>query len=371
MDDLLYLIWLYCRRGVGTVAILSLLRRYESAKAVWEIRDLDALAGMPNISKLAMQSIVHEKSLDEAYRVLEIMERQQIGLITYFDPSYPPLLRRIDNAPILLFYKGENIFEKYDPAIAIVGSRKATTYGLNEAYKLAKDLALSGLTIVSGLATGIDRASHIGAIDAKGLTIAVLGNGVDVIYPRGSREAYNAMLRGGHMIISEFLPGQAPVASNFPRRNRIISGLCLGTVIVEAAKKSGSLITANYALSQGREVFAFPGNITSHVSEGTNRLIMDGAHFITKADDILRVFYDELKGKICYKQTDDSVRNTATAYGLSAEGSAVYERIRDGVCTKDELVRALGYSISQVNTLITLLEINGLVMSENGKLYII
>lgn len=385
MTDLPYLLWLYSLKGVGNATALSLLKRFESAKTIYEMHDLRDLAETPNLSKVAAESILQKKSLDNAHRVIDRMQQNSIGIVSYFDPAYPSLLRSIDSAPLVLFYKGENLFEHYDPAVAIVGSRHATTYGLNQAYKMAKDLAQSGLTVVSGLATGIDRASHIGAMDGEGLTIGVLGCGVDVIYPRGSRKAYDAMLAGGHMIISEFLPGTEPFASNFPRRNRIISGLCLGTVIVEATVRSGSLITANYAAEQGREVFALPGNTTSKMSEGTNALLRDGAKFVMQAEDVLRELYPELKAKLEERKAS-RVRSEAPEpsagapspakaspepYGMSEEENAVYECIRSGVCTKDELVRALGYTISQINTLVTLLELGGYIVSENGKLYII
>lgn len=200
-------------------------------------------------------------------------------------PEYPPLLREIPDPPLALHYVGDlSLLAR--PSIAVVGSRRATPYGVNAAAQLARDVASAGLVVVSGMARGIDAAAHHAALDAGGTTIAVLGTGIDVIYPRGNMRLFRRIAEHG-LVISEFPPGTPPKPENFPMRNRVISGLTLGSVIVEATRRSGSLITARLAAEQNREVFAVPGSIFSAGAEGTHRLIQYGAKLVHDVDDIL------------------------------------------------------------------------------------
>jgi DNA processing protein len=208
------------------------------------------------------------------------------------DPDYPALLREIIDPPLALHARGDRSLLQRT-AIAVVGSRRASPYGINAAQHLTRQLVSAGIAIVSGLARGIDAAAHDAALSASGKTIAVLGTGIDVVYPRSNAKLFRAIERDG-LLLSEFRPGTPPLAENFPMRNRVISGLCAGTIIVEATGRSGSLITARMAAEQGREVFAVPGSIFSKGTEGTHRLIQYGAKLVHDADDV----FDELPGDL-------------------------------------------------------------------------
>src|SRR6266540_3063568 len=226
------------------------------------------------------------------------VERVQRGLAAYreasltlADADYPELLRQLPDPPLALFYRG-NLALLQKTAVAMVGSRHASPYGLNAARHLAGQIASAGVVVISGLARGIDGASHEAALDAGGDTIAILGTGIDVVYPRSHKKLFRAIEERG-LILTEFPPGMPPLSANFPIRNRIISGLANATVIVEATGRSGSLITARTAAEQGRDVFAVPGTIFSPGSEGPNRLIQYGAKLVHDVNDIL----EELPGK--------------------------------------------------------------------------
>lgn len=221
--------------------------------------------------------------------------------ITLADEEYPALLREIIDPPLALYCRGDRELLR-KPAVAVVGSRRASPYAINAAQHLARHLTQAGLVVVSGLAEGVDSAAHQSALAAEGSTIAVLGTGVDVIYPRSNTRLFRIIECRG-LIVTEFAPGTPPLACNFPIRNRVISGLCLGTIIVEATSRSGSLITARLAAEQGREVFAVPGSIFSPGSEGTHRLIQYGAKLVHDIDDVL----DELPAHAYSRKTKDEL----------------------------------------------------------------
>ena len=218
------------------------------------------------------------------------------SVVTRIDPEYPPLLLEIADPPLALHFRGD-VALLAKPGLAMVGSRRASPSALNTAHHLGKQIASTGLTIVSGLARGVDAASHIAALDANGKTIAVLGTGIDLVYPRAHKRLFERIAEHG-IIVSEFPPGTPPRKENFPVRNRVISGLTHGTIIIEATSRSGSLITARMAAEQGREVFAVPGSIFSTGSEGTHRLIQYGAKLVHDVNDIL----DELPGHLHVQQ---------------------------------------------------------------------
>ncbi|PMP97523.1 MAG: DNA-protecting protein DprA [Thermodesulfobacterium geofontis] len=244
--------------------------------------------------RLEIREIIKFKKYSEteiinlAQKELEKAEKEKVRILFIKDKEFPEKLKTISYPPLFLYVKGNFLQDKN--LIAIIGSRKPTSYGKEVAYKFSKKLAENNVGIVSGLARGIDSISHIGALDSGGYTIGVLGCGVDIVYPAENRELFKKIIKNGGVIISEFPFGTKPKKENFPMRNRIISGLCEGIVVIEAGRKSGTLITAKWALNQGREVFAIPGSVFSSQSEGTHYLIKEGANMITSPEEILDYF---------------------------------------------------------------------------------
>lgn len=271
------------------------------------------------------------------------------------DPAFPLLLRAIPDPPPILFVRGAI---GNSPAVAVVGSRRATPYGRAAAGRLAYDLALAGVTVVSGLARGIDGAAHQAALDGGGQTIAVLGCGADVAYPPEHRELADAVAARG-ALVTEFPPGTPPLPSHFVRRNRLISGLCLGVVVVEGAEDSGALVTVEYALDQGREVFAVPGSIFSEHSRAPHHLLREGARVVESADDIM----SELG------LTTGSPVEPGAQTGEGAGGESRLLALLDaGPRQLDDLVEASGLSAADVAAMVTMLEIRGLVRTLPGQM---
>src|SRR5918998_5317598 len=283
--------------GVGPRAAARLLERFGSAEGVYAAlrTELERLRLRPE----AVESIVLRDRHGEAAAELERVRELGADVLILDDGTYPALLREIADPPITLYVRGEWSACFDAPSVAIVGSRRCSTYGQNVALMLARDLATRGVTIVSGLARGIDAAAHRGAIEAGGRTVGVLGTGVDEIYPRDHKKLAEEILSKGGALVSQFPLGTPPIPENFPYRNRIISGLSLGVVLVEAAENSGSLITARLAIEQNREVYAVPGNITSRNSFGTNYLIKSaGAKLVQTWQDVVAEFPPELAAEI-------------------------------------------------------------------------
>lgn len=281
-------------------------------------------------------------------------------LLTLEDAGYPPALRTIPQPPPFLFVRGALASEDA-LAIAIVGSRRPSAYGLRMAQRLAADLAARGVTVVSGFARGIDTAAHRGALEASGRTVAVLGSGADVIYPPENRRLVEAVTRQG-AVVSEFPMGTPPLAQHFPRRNRVIAGMSLGTAVVEASEKSGALITAGYAGEFGREVFAVPGNVTSPVSEGTNRLIQDGAKLVKGWKDVVGELPEVWRR--CLRPVAAAPRPVAEG----AEG-ALLRLLSDEPVPIDTLIRSSGLSSGEVAALLVSLQLRGLVRQLPGQRY--
>jgi DNA processing protein len=271
--------------GIGPRAGAKLLERFGSAEAVYSATraELEQLRLLPE----AVDSIIAQDLQYKAEAEIEAVRKLGSDVLILDDGVYPSLLREIYDPPIVLYVKGAWAECLDQPCVAIVGSRRCSTYGQNAALMLARDLARRGVTIVSGFARGIDAAAHRGALEAGGSTVAVLGTGIDEVYPRDHARLADEILGRGGAVVSQFPLGTPPVSENFPYRNRIISGLSLGVVVVEAAENSGSLITARLAIEQNREVFAVPGNITSRNSFGTNYLIKGaGAKLVQQWQDI-------------------------------------------------------------------------------------
>lgn len=270
--------------------------------------------------------------------------------------EYPKLLKEISNPPKILYVDG-----KLDnsPAVAIVGTRKPTPYGIETARFFARELAARGIVIVSGLAFGIDKTSHEACLDAGGRTIAVLASGVDRITPT-SHERLGKRIAGQGALVSEFPPGTDPLPEMFPQRNRIISGLSLGAIVIEAPEKSGALITARFAAEQNREVFVVPGSIFSPNYKGSHGLIQEGAKLITSADDIL----EELA-------MEPLIKNRVLDESLPSTAKKILESLKekDGI-TLDEIARSLGTPINEINAHLTTLEMKRYIRKENEKIYL-
>jgi DNA processing protein len=289
------------------------------------------------------------------------VEEWRDATVTLADDTYPALLRHIIDPPLALFYRGDlSLLTR--PGLAIVGSRRASPYAINVAELLARQLSPPGLTIVSGLALGVDCASHTAALDCGGTTIAVLGTGIDVIYPRANRPLFRRIAEQG-LIVTEFPPGAPPRPEHFPIRNRIISGLSHGTVIVEATSRSGSLITARMAAEQGREVFAVPGSIFSPGSEGTNRLIQYGAKLVHDAQDVL----DELSREVL-ALLQPSPLETAPPESPLAEILAAFSR--DEGAHIDAVAARLGRTPAAVAESLLELELGGWIRALPGARYV-
>ena len=286
--------------------------------------------------------------------------KENFKIIKFTDKDYPFLLKETVLPPQLLYVRG-SIEPRDKNAVAIVGARIATSEGLKNAYELAFQLAGAGVTIVSGLAQGIDTEAHKGALDAGGRTIAVLGTGVDVIYPTSNIKLAKRILdEDCGVIISEFSPGTPALPHHFPQRNRIISGLSLGTVVVEAREKSGALITANFALEQNRDVFAVPGPIGRPTSYGPNRLIKEGAKIVTDARDIM----EELGFKIV---TSDKQQVTGRFDNLAEDELKIATILANELKIAEELIQENKITASQMNILISMLEIKGIIRKVGGK----
>jgi len=308
--------------------------------------------------------VITSSAKDSAWanRELDQLEKLGLGLLTLNDESYPQILKMIYDPPPILYIKGE-IQERDGLSLAIVGSRSASAYGKDTTQRLARSLTERGFTIVSGLARGIDTAAHKGALKAGGRTLAVLGSGVDVIYPWENNRLAEEISEHG-AVISEFPLGTQPEAPHFPSRNRIISGLSLGTIIIEASFRSGSLITARLALEQGREVFAVPGNVDSPWSKGTNRLIKEGAKLVTDTEDIIEEVLPqyEAPGKLKNESPPEPE-------DLTLEGKTILALLEASPVPIDSLIQKTGFPSGQVSSLLLDLELKGLVKQLPGKTF--
>ena len=283
-------------------------------------------------------------------------------LLTLAHPEYPTRLREVDDPPALLFVTGQAA-ALAGPLVAVVGSRSPTPAGLKAARELSQALAAAGIGVVSGLAVGIDAAAHQGALAGGGATLAVAGTGPDQVYPRYHAKLAAEIVVGGGALVSEYPPGTGPLAANFPRRNRIISGLSHGTLVVEAALRSGSLITARLALEQGRDVFAVPGSIYSPQACGCNALIQQGAKLVQTVADIL----EELPAGICLRPDPGSAGESGA---MAGEPSGILKYIAYEPVTVDTLVAATGLSADRISTELLELELQGAVNALPGGAYI-
>ena len=345
--------------GIGTVRMGMLLKRFGSLSAAWDAGKTDLIyAGIPE--KAADQIVAFRNRTDPHQLTGYILERR-ISICIRPDEDYPRLLREIDNPPAVLYYVG-TLPDEEMKLMGIVGTRRMTAYGQNVAEELGRFLSENGIGVVSGLARGIDGAAQGSVVAAGGKTYAVLGCGVDHIYPPEHRDLAKKIVRDG-AVISEYAPGTHPDRSNFPQRNRIISGMSSGVIIVEAGEKSGSLITARFAAEQGREVFVVPGNVTAVQSRGANRLIRDGARAFFEKEEIL----DFLQTWQAYEP--QKMNKPLQEAFSTPEDKAILAQITNEPLHIDEIVRKSGLPLSKVSSSIVLLELKGLVIETAPQTY--
>jgi DNA processing protein len=364
-QDLLDLLRLTMVAGVGPKTCRTLLERFGSAGKVLNASE-STLREVPGVGKGLAEKLVRARREVDAEAELDLCRRLGVQVVARGDDGYPLALGEIPDPPSLLYIQGS--IEPADQlAIALVGSRKCTPYGLRIAERLASSLARVGLTVVSGLARGIDAAAHRGALNAGGRTLAVLANGLGEIYPPEHEELAREVVASG-ALISESPMGQSPLAGLFPQRNRIISGLCLGVVVVEATPRSGSLSTAKHATEQNREVFAVPGPVDSLASRGCHYLIRDGARLVETVDDILEEL-GPLVREVKARPEEPAIRHPAEL-SLSDQERTLLGKLDDRPVAVDELIAGSGLTASQVMATLSVLEMRRLVRRLPGPRFV-
>jgi DNA processing protein len=363
--------------GIGPRAAAKLLERFGSAEAVYSATraELEQLRLAPE----AVDGIIARDLRSTAEAEITVVKNLGGDILLLDDGIYPSSLREIYDPPIVLYVKGAWSECLDQPCIGVVGSRKCSTYGQNSAMMLARDLAQRGVTVVSGFARGIDAAAHRGALEAGGRTVAVLGTGIDEVYPRDHRKLADEILATGGALVSQFPLGTPPVSENFPYRNRIISGLSLGIVVVEAAENSGSLITARLAMEQNREVFAVPGNITSRNSFGTNYLIKGAsAKLVQQWQDIAVELPPQLAAKLlpppfAETRAHPSLPETLrfVPEGLSPSETTVFRLLTpDSPAHVDWLLDKSDLPISELTAALLALEMRELIRALPGRCFV-
>ncbi len=363
--------------GIGPRAAAKLLERFGSAEAVYTATraELEKLRLLPE----AVESIIARDLFTRAEAEIESVRRLGADLLILDDGVYPALLREIYDPPITIYVKGAWEACLDQPCVAVVGSRRCSTYGQNAALMLARDLAQRGVTVVSGFARGIDAAAHRGALEGGGRTVAVLGTGMGEYYPRDHKRLAEEIIDRGGAVVTQFPLGTPPVAENFPYRNRIISGLSLGVVVVEAAENSGSLITARLAIEQNREVFAVPGNITSRNSFGTNYLIKGaGAKLVQQWQDIAAELPPQIAARLLPPPFGDKKKEKSLAdqltlvpRGLSGSETLVLKLLTaDTPAHIDLLLGGSKLSISDLTAALLSLEMRDLIRALPGRCFV-
>lgn len=363
--------------GIGPRAAAKLLERFGSAEAVYGATraELEKLRLLPE----AVDSIIARDLFTRAEAEIESVRRLGADLLILDDGVYPALLREIYDPPIAIYVKGAWEACLDQPCVAVVGSRRCSTYGQNAALMLARDLAQRGVTVVSGFARGIDAAAHRGALEGGGRTVAVLGTGMGEYYPRDHKRLADEIVAHGGAVVTQFPLGTPPVAENFPYRNRIISGLSLGVVVVEAAENSGSLITARLAIEQNREVFAVPGNITSRNSFGTNYLIKGaGAKLVQQWQDIAAELPPQIAARLLPPPFGDKKKEktladqlTLVPHGLSRSEALVLKLLTaDTPSHIDTLVDRSKLTISDLTAALLALEMRELIRALPGRCFV-
>ena len=394
MSSLKYWLWLSTIRTLGPARAGRLIDALGGPENVYFADGAEWLAAVPDISPAALSGL-EDKSLDRADRILEMCERTGVTLTTMQDSLYPDRLRNLAAPPAVLYIKGKLPPIDEEAAIAVVGTRKPTPYGQNIALRMGYQLSRAGMLVISGMAKGIDGSAHIGALRAGRPTVAVLGCGPDVIYPSENKALYEDISAAG-AIVSEYPPGTPVAAGHFPMRNRIISGLALGTLIVEAPKISGALITASLALEQGRDLYAVPGSVDSADSAGCHDLIREGATLVYAPEQIVSEYIHAFSHKLTAEsppvpahmpkpakparddgnraapteQQAEAVDLTALVERFEPEQQRILLTIAGTPRIADEIISLTGLTARVVLSELTLLEIDGVVTALPGKRFV-
>ena len=357
-DELKYWVAFSGIPGVGRVRIAQMKERFGSLQDAWKAPEGKLKqAGLDSRSVDALMAIRPRISVEAE---MEKLERHNVSALTCEDPEYPSRLREIYDYPSVLYVRGSLPVED-EPCLATVGTRRPTIYGRQVTEEIVTDLARSGITIISGLARGVDSVAHRAALDAGGKTVAVFGSGLDIVYPGENARLAQAIVEHG-ALVSEYPLGVKPKPENFPLRNRIMSGLSLGVLVVEAGDRSGALITAQQAVEQNREVFAIPGSILSPASQGTNRLIQEGAKLVRNYTDILQ----ELNLTIVVQQAE--IREFSPA---SEAESAILKQLSAEPNHIDEICRCSGLTMPEVSSTLAMLELRGFARQVGSMNYVL
>ncbi len=398
MATLKYWLWLTTREGVSRETIYKVVTHFGTPEAAYE-GDQEAYRAL-GISQ-EEQNALSNKAMARPNRILDTCDRMGIWIMTCQDADYPARLRHIYDAPCVLYGKGKRIHFDEEPAIAVVGTRKCSSYGKKVAATLGFQLAYRGMLVISGLASGVDTAAIAGALRAGVPVVGVLGGGIDVVYPRENKDLYRKVAETG-VLLSEYPPGTRPLGPHFPVRNRIMSGLSLGVIVVEGPMRSGALITARHALEQGRDVFAVPGNIDSPLSLGPNRLLRDGAIPVLQADDVIAEYFEQYPTKLRFspemmgyaapnqqekiasfkekglestkkevdkKETKDYIDLNDSANPFTEEERIILRSLETKPMQVDELAERTKLVSSQLLSALTVLELRGVVLQTPGKCF--
>jgi DNA processing protein len=356
-EDIKFWIGFNLVKGIGPVRLEMLLEYFGDVQSAWEARSYQLLSA--GLHEKLLARMIEIRDQVDLETLVDHIQQQGIRVLTWADPDYPERLREIYQSPFILYLKGD-LTPEDTWAVAVVGTRRFSPYGRQVAENIAHTLSRNGITIISGLARGVDGIAHQSALDAGGRTIAVLGSGLDVIYPPEHRSLAERIYRQG-ALISDYPPGTPPDGSNFPPRNRIISGLSKAIVVIEAGEKSGALITATYAAEQGRDVFAVPGRITSSKSKGSNLLIKQGAHPLLNPEDVLDMLNMTLAAE------HNTIRKTLPG---DPKEATLYQVIGDDPLHVDEISSQVKMPIEEVTATLALMELKGMVRKTFGMKYI-
>ena len=362
VNNKLVIAWLNSEKSIGSRTVEKLIEHFGSAENIWNNLN-EERKNISYIKDYSIDRLISKKSNFEEKLLCELA-KENVEITTILDDDYPNNLKNITNPPCILYLKGDRDCLN-NLSVGIVGSRKATDYGKLCADKFAGELSALGITIISGLASGIDTIAHKSAIRAKGTTIGVIGCGINIVYPQKNRELYKEIENTGCAVITEYPFDMEPMASNFPSRNRIISGLSLGILVIEAQEKSGTLITAGHAADQGREVFAVPGNINSVFSAGTNKLIKDGAKPVMHVDDILEEIYELRNLK------ERSVKKEKNYNSLNKTEQDIVKLIAEGEKSFDEISGVINCPVSEILSSLTVLEMKSIIIQTGGKKFVL